>query len=229
VLAWYTPQTGDPVQVMRRDNASWLVLGTTRTSNPTTVAVGRSWGFPYNITPATPPPVGSGGPANPYVVAAGATHSWRDSEGWSVTIGDTVGQGAFSTQYGYYRGCYFYGDTAFAALAGRTCTRLRIKIVRTGAGGLTGGTQQIIAPHAHGSQPANPPYFIPSFGTVNAGSVAWSSSGTFDLPVSWGQALIDGTARGLGHLLLAAGNGNYSLNAGKSADSTTGQLTIDWA
>lgn len=217
----YIPATGQQVTVRRFNAALWIVEGGVRTSNPTTVTVGRQWTFPFNITQGAP------GVSNPYVVNAAATHSWRNTEGWGVTIGDTVGQGAFTAQYGYYQGCYFYGGSAFSALAGRRCTGITIKLVRTGSGGASGATPQYIGPHPHGSQPADQPLF--AWGSRNVGSLSWSSSGTFTLPTEWGQALIDGTVKGFGHLLLASGNGNYSLNAGQSADSTTGQVSLSWA
>ncbi len=221
IAGWYTPITGDAVLVEKLSDGQWHCRGPVRTFNQTTVAVGRVLTIPWNVRQSAP------ALANPLVVSVASTHSWRNTEGWAVSIGDTVAQGAYSSTYGYYRGCYFYGGSAFTGLAGRTCTRLRIKLVRTGSGGSAGATQQIIQPHTHPSQPADQPYFADS--AFNAGSLGWSSSGVFDLPTSWGQALINGTYFGFGHNLLATGNGNYSLNAGAGADATTGQITLDWS
>lgn len=224
VLSWYTPASGDAVEVVRRDDASWLVLGQVRVSNPATVTVGQQWGFPYSITPASP------GAANPLVVSATSTRTWREgTDGWSpvgLPAADSVAQGAATTAYGYYRGCYFYGSNVFTVLAGRRCTRLQIRLNRLSVGGFSASTSQVLAPHAHGSQPVDPPYFVNS--AVDVGSLAWGANAVFDLPPAWGDQLISGVAKGVGHLLLAAGNGYYSLSAGKTADTLTGQLTLDW-
>jgi hypothetical protein len=224
----YTPQIGSQVTVRPFNQAKWIVEGGIRTTNPTTVDVGRSWAFPYNVTPAAP----GGGVANPLVVSVNATGTYRSADGWGSSFlpggSDTVGQGAYTTQYGYWQGCYFYGDTAFTSIAGRRCTRLRIKLIRLGSGGLTGATQQVVGTHPHGARPAGPP--LMTKGPFTAGSLSWSTSGTFDLPVDWGQALIDNAgAKGIMHQLFATGNGKLSFCAGKTADGTTGQLTIDWA
>ncbi len=224
VQSSYSPTAGQQVVVERFNAGLWLVRGDVRTSNTTTVAVGRSIGIPYNITPVTP----TG--ANPLVVSVAGTSSWRSADGWSgayLPTTDTVAQGAYSTAYGYYYGCYFYGANAFVSLAGRTCTRIRIRLNRQGSGGSAGGTQQVIAPHVHPSQPADSPLFATT--GVNVGALGWGSAGVFDLPVSWGQSIIDGTYSGFGHFLLAAGNGNYSLAVGKGGNGATGQITLDWA
>jgi hypothetical protein len=218
VLASYTPSVGDVVQVLRRDEQSWLVLGSTRTSNPTTVDVTASLAFPFNVVAASP------GGSNPLVVAPNNIQSWRNNEGWSgAAESNHAAQGAYSTTWGYYRGCYFYGSP-FTALAGRTCTGLTIRLHRTGSGGISGAERIWLAPHTHASQPTSSPYFAAS--AIQVGTLAWNATGTFTLPTSWGQALIDGTYKGFGHLYL--GTADYAIMAGLDTDTLSGQLSLSW-
>lgn len=225
VILSYVPVIGAVVEVFNRDDTHWVVLGPRRVSNPPSQSYVAEWMVAYDVWPVP------SGAANPLVVSAGATGSWRDVDGWgssTLPTTDTVAQGAYTSRYGYYRGCYFYGAGAFSNyLQGKRCTRLRIRINRLGSGGLTGATQQVVGPHPHPSQPGGPPVF--PWGAQNVGGLAWSANGTFDLPTFWGDLLITGQASGLGHLLLATGNGNYSFAAGKSVDGDTGLVTLDWA
>lgn len=218
VLATYTPAVGDVVQAIRRDEQSWLVLGTTRSSNPTTVDVTASLAFPFNVVPAAP------GVANPLVVAANNIQSWRNNEGWyGASESNNAAQGAYSTTWGYYRGCYFYGN-AFTSLAGRTCTGLTIRLHRKGSGGISGAERIWLAPHTHASQPSGSPYFTESARQV--GTLAWNATDTFTLPTAWGQALIDGRYKGFGHLYL--GTADYAVMHGLETDSLSGQLSLSW-
>ena len=216
VLSTYTPVIGDAVEVLRRDSGSYLVLGAVRDSNPTTVTVGTSLAIPYNVIPATATA------ANPLVVSASSTRSWRENEGW---YRNDPRQGSYSTAWGYHRGCYFYGSSAFSALAGQTCTRLRVTLYRDNHGGISGPERVYVGPHVHASQPAGAPYFPK--GAQNVGTLAWGASGTFDLPVAWGQGLIDGIYKGLGHLYM--GTADYSIYLAVGAQPLAGQITLDWS
>lgn len=217
VLSWWTPAPGAVVEALRRDAASWLVLGPVRTSNPASVGFMESLAFPFNVSP------GVGVVANPLVLSASSVASWRENDGWSAA-GDAR-QGAYqSAVWGYWRGCYFYPQSSLALLAGRTCTRLRVTLVRTSNIGNSAATPQFIAPHVHEGQPAGSPLFLAD--AVNAGSLAWNGVGTFDLPVAWGQALIDRTAKGLGHVYL--GTAYYSACKTLAAYAASGQITLDW-
>lgn len=218
VLATYTPVIGDAVEVLRRDGSSYLVLGAARDSNASTVTVGTSLVVPYNVRPA--PPSGPSAP-NPFIVDTVSTRSWRENEGW---YRNDPRQGSYSTAWGYHRGCYFYGSSAFSALDGATCTRLRVTIYRDNHGGIAGPERVYIGPHVHASQPAGAPYFPK--GAQNVGSLAWNGSGTFDLPVAWGQGLIDGIYKGLGHLYM--GTADYSIYLAVGAQPLAGRITLDW-
>lgn len=222
----WTPTTGAPVEVVRRDHASFLVLGPVRTANPTTTGLTTSWSVPYNVFPA--PPGGAGSTSGTLTVNMAGTGSWRDADGWSQ---NAPYQGAYSPTRGYYRGCYFPGSTAFDALDGRTCTSLTIHLARhngAGAGGVGSGglVPQLLALHAHPVQPGSPPTFTTAATTVGSLSDA-APTGTFTLPLAWGQALIDGTAGGIGHLSLSSGY--YSRCQSLAEDPLSGQLVLGWA
>lgn len=215
-LATYAPATGEAVQVIRRDASSWLVLGATRTSNATTVPVGASLSFPFNVKPA------ASVAANPLVVSAASSRSWRRNEGWYKP---EVYQGAYSTTWGYHRGLYFYGSSAFASLAGQTCTSVTIRLPRTSAGGQSGAEPVYIAPHVHASQPSGSPYF-PVAARKFTGA-AWGGVVTVTLPADWGQKLIDGVYKGFG--LAYDGTTDYAIYQSVAADSTAGRLSIAWS
>lgn len=218
VIGSYVPESGRPVVVLRlQESATYLVLGEVRTSN-TTPVTSVSLAFPYNVVPAAPTT------ANPLTVNAIASASWRDFDGWAWRPSNAM-QGAYSAGYGYYRGLYFYGAGAFADLSGARCTRARIKLHRDSGVGNSAATPMMLALHAHQTRPGGAPTFTTAATMV--GSLAWSSAATFDLPISWGQALIDGRAAGVGHLRLD--RATYSQMASLAADSTSGRLLLDWA
>ena len=221
VLSTYTPTTGALVSIMTYPNGQKIVLGLTRTANATTQRETVGLAFPYNVLP------GTGGVANPYVVPAASSGSYRSADGWAFLSDGTVAQGAYSTAYGYYKGCWFHGDSAFAALAGRTVTRIALTVARKNpGGGVSGAQMHTAALHAHGTRPAGEPTFVT--GGSDIGSLAWGAAAEFDLPVWWGQALVNGTAHGVGLLRLASGNGNYSL-CQPAGVSSSGQIRIWWA
>lgn len=215
VSASYAPRTGDVVEVVRRNLSSLLVLGPVRTFNATTVEVDSGVSVLYNVEPTL---VTS---ANPLVVDPTATKSFRGSD-WER---DDVYQGAASgaTQYGYWRGCYFYGATP-QQLSGRRCTRLRIRISRKGEGGVISNVAQYLVGHVHEAQPGGSPLF--TTGAHLAGYATRNQPIDLDLPVGWGQALIDGSLKGFGHVRDTTGD--YSIAYSKVGDAATGRLTIDW-
>ncbi|MBP8882361.1 MAG: hypothetical protein KBG77_14805 [Dermatophilaceae bacterium] len=226
VLAGYTPVYGDSVQVLKRDTSSWLVLGSVRSSNATTQNLVIGCRTPRNIMPSV-----SGVP-NPLTINAVGTGAWRDADGWSRS---EPYQGAFSTGRGYYRGCYFYGASPAAAIAGRTVTSVSIRLHRSTAIGAAGvgssaAVGQYIAPHSHPTQPGDPPSFVDSAGVVLVGSLTAPDDlqvGTFALPTSWGQSLVDGGIAGFGHLRLTTTD--YQRCKSIAEDAASGQLVIGWA
>lgn len=216
VLTSYTPSIGDVVEVMRRDSSSWLVLGTVHASSGTTVTVSNSWLLPYNVLPAAP----SGGIANPFVVNAVDAASFRTWEKkWETT---DIYQASNDSDLGWWRGCYFYGVGAFADIAGTKCTAVTIRLHRDATTGSP--TNPWIAPHAHETRPSGSPVFTEDatkLATLNLDTIT-----TYELDVTWGQGLIDGTIKGFGHrkYLTSA----YMKMVALAADSASGQLSISW-
>jgi len=219
VLSTYTPTTGALVSVMTYPNGQKIVLGATRTANATTQRETVAAAFPFNVRP------GTSSVANPYVIPAAASGSWRSADGWAF-LGGTVAQGAYSTAYGYYKGLWFYGDSAFDALAGRTVDRIAVTVARESAGGVSGAQLHTVALHAHGTRPGGEPTFVT--GGLDTAPLAWGAAGEFDMFADWGQSLVDRRAHGVGLLRLASGNGNYSL-CQPAGVSNSGQLRIWWS
>ncbi len=224
VNAAYTPSLGDVVQVQRRDAQSWLVLCATRTANATTTTLTRSWGIPYNVLAATP----AGASTGTLVVPAASTRSWRSVDGWSQP-------GVYQGTYGgsLWRGCYFYGAGAFGSIAGRTAVSLAIHLHRfhgAGAGGIGPGgpVQQVLVLHGNPTQPGGAPTLIGAAFPTGSLSDA-TPTGDFGLPVSWGQALIDGTAAGVGHYTTSTAFGAYSRCLSTAEDPLTGRLSLGWS
>ena len=219
VLSTYSPVTGDGVEVVRRDANSFLVVGAVRTSAPTTVEVSDSIGLAWDVLPA----YGEAAASGQLIVNATDTQSYRTSDKWAR---DDVYQGALSssTSYGYNRGCYFYG-TAFAALIGKRCTGLQVRVSRKNAGGPSAAADVYIAPHAHTTRPTGSPIWRAP--ALKVGAVALGAYAYLDLPVPWGQGLIDGTIRGLGHLRDTTGD--YAVFNSLAADAWSGTLVLDWS
>lgn len=219
----YTPQSGDSVRVLRADPFTLFVLGTTRTSNNTTVTVQNNVLIPYNvlkpIVDAPDPIIRTG--TNYFDPVS--TRSYRSLDGWSRS---EIYQGAYSSGYGYWRGCYFYG-TAPQSLRGKIVTGGSIRVHRMSTGGNSANVPQYIAPHAHYSRPSGAPYFVA--GARLSGYVDWGQALELPLPASWLQHIVNGTAsvRGFGHLVNATGS-RYSINYSKGGDTHTGRLTIRW-
>ena len=222
VGSWYTPATGDSVKVMRADPFSLFVLGTVKDTNATTVNVATNFLFPYNVTsvPVSDP----GGDSGTETFQVTDTKSWRHLDGWSRI---DVYQGAYSSSYGYWSGCYFYGSAPQNTLKGKTVTSGTIRLHRKSEGGNSANVPQYIAPHAHKSQPSSSPNFTAS--ARNVGLLDWGEAHEFSLPKAWLQKLVDGDPKvhGFGHRISATGS-KYSIAYNDGGDSNTGRLTIHW-
>lgn len=219
----YAPRTGDMVEVVRRNAATLLVLGPLRTENLTSVEVHSSLGILYNIDPAlivlSPTPEQPAGP-NPLYVNPVSTASFRGGD-WER---DQVYQGAYSPQYGWWKGLYFYGSQP-QVLAGRRVVSFSIRIARATVGGPVNNAPQYLAPHVHEGQPGGSPLF--TAGAYHAGNANRNEPVRMTLPVEWGQALVDGQVRGFGHIFDSTSA--YSIAKSKGEDAETGQLEIGWA
>lgn len=225
----YTPAMGDLVAVTRLTPTSYWVLGRRRTSNATTQTLTMSWPLPYTVLPSV------SSVANPLIVNAIETKSWRASSGWER---DEIYQGRYSTTDDYWHGCGFHGN-GVGPILGRTCTFIRLRVHRANSGGVISGQAQYIAPHAHKTRPSGAPVFTAAAQRITSAldTAGNPTNGDLDrdqvkrliLPTSWGQDLLDGKIGGFGHLLLATGNGNYSIDRALADDAAQWQLEIGWA
>ena len=93
-----------------------------------------------------------------------------------------------------YQGAWFYGSSAFASIAGRSCTSLTLRVSRPSVGGISGRhLWRAAAPQRH---EASVRAVLALDRREGVRGPAWGGTTTITLPTSWGQALIDGTARG---------------------------------
>ncbi len=224
-----TPALREMVAVIPLTETTWWVLGRRRTSNPTTQPISGSWPVPYHVLAAvTAVP-------NPLIVSAIDTHSWRSSDGWSR---DRIYQGRYFTSDPYWNGCGFHG-AGVAPIKGRTCLYIRLRVYRANEGGVIGPQAQYIAPHAHTTRPDGAPVWTAAAqritsalltdGTPTDGDISRDGVKRLILPTPWGQDVLDGKIGGFGHLLLASGNGNYSINYSLAEQPRQYELEIGWA
>lgn len=218
------PSIGQLVAVMRYPSGQRIVLGPVA-ATLAAPSFRSELAIPWTVLPAT-----AGGTANPLVVSAVSSRSWRPLDGWSRP---DIYQGAYSAGNTYWEGLAFHGAGAFSALTGRTCQRFRVRLARINEGGNSSWTRLWVAMHAHATQPTDRPLWVTSAtSTEPDGSVIQlerNTSDVFDLPPAWGQMLINGTAAGVGLLRLAAGNGEYSISPAVATDPAMMQITLDWS
>jgi hypothetical protein len=209
VVRGLTPAAGDVVLVQRQGSARWLIQ-TLFTAAPPTPA----------DPPDTPPPPVPVTQTGTNVFTPNFTGSYRSGKWRTDTDNVIQGQYAYSS-YGENNGAAFYGRGPHG-LNGATCTRATLKLRRQKAGDYAGRT-----PTLRLITTSTKPAGAPSYGSSTSGpSMAVDTSTTFTLPTSWGQALIDGTAGGIG--LDAGGSNPYIVMAGKSAWSSAFVLSISW-
>lgn len=229
VLGWYTPASGAIVKVARLNVGTYLVLGSTRTSNPTSVDVIASYSLPWNVQPVsrgidlTDNP---GGKTDPYLVTAYSSASFRQRGGWDNT---KVIQGAYTTSYGWYTGCWFYGLKP-QALRGVTVESLKIHIKREVGSTRAGAIPIYFWPHPYTSRPGEAPRVYDSINGQRAPSrvpgVLVGNTATYNLPKVWGQALVEGRIKGFAVRILD--RNNYCVLSSVNDYPASGRLTIDW-
>jgi hypothetical protein len=208
VLRGLTPAVGDVVLVARRGSSRWLIgiLGTAAPAAPVEV----------NDAPPPPVPVVQTGTS---VFKPTSTGSYRSGKWRTDTDNVIQGYWAYSTQ-AENKGAAFYGRGP-NSLSGATCTKVTVKLRRVKAGEYGGRrpTLRLISTSTRSGSP--------SFGSSTTGpSMAVDTSTTFTLPTSWGQALIDGTAGGIG--IDAGGRDPYIVLNGRSSWSSAFVLSISW-
>lgn len=171
----------------------------------------------------------SGNTQQTLTVNTASTHSyqWGSVNAWRSNGGD-VYQGNYG--FGNHLGCFFYGAGAFDALAGKTVDKITMWLHRKSSGGDAGKVQPNLTGHDYLATPGN--NNSPSYGTDGSNAaafgrlpgMAWGEQFTAELPVEVGQALADGTIKGLAFVTDGDSYGIWYSHA-QTAD---GMLTITY-
>lgn len=217
-LAGQTLAIGDVVFATRMDATGWLVLGK-RAEAITSPPFATSWTLPWTVKAAP-----SGAASGTLTVDAASAGGWRPdtTPAWWT---DQPSQGYYAYPSQVYQGAWFYGSSAFSSIAGRSCTSLTLRVSRPSVGGISGAVTLYVRLHRNATKPASAPSWHSIAAKAYAGP-AWGGTTTITLPTSWGQALIDGTARGVG--LYYSGSSQYAKLNNLATDSQCGRLTLGW-
>lgn len=166
------------------------------------------------IPPAPKPAVVTGR----LVVPAVYTGSYRS--GWRTDTTDVV-QGSYGG-YPNSTGAAFYGSKP-RTLAGATVTAANLRISRT-----TGGAYAAQSTTMRLITQATKPGGAPTLTSSSSGpSLKVGSTDTsFTIPDAWAQAMVDGTAGGIG--FFDASGSPYVRFTGRGGASSAFTLTIDW-
>ncbi|MEW2300284.1 hypothetical protein AB0958_09915 [Streptomyces sp. NPDC006655] len=192
------------------------------TSTPTTPPPADSTPVDTGDTPPAPKPTVRTGTLTcvPTATACYRDGSWR-SDGAPTNSFDLY-QGRYGgSSYGRNTGVAFYGSKPHT-LSGATCTRATVQIKRLSAGDYSArsATLRLVS---QTSRPGGAPTLNES---TSGPSLTIGSSTTFTLPVSWGQALIDGTRGGIG--ISVSSDDPYIHLAGRGSWSAAFTVTISW-
>jgi hypothetical protein len=207
VLRGLTIAANDPLLVTRH-GAMWVVLGRLAASTPTKAPAGQ-------LSPDIPTATVDG----TTLIHPVETRTWVGT--WRADT-DDVHQGAYGG-YANATGCAFYGTVAPAALSGVTVTAASVRIRR-----LTGGVHAPQALTLVRVTETTRPDGAPTVAASTAGPVlAVGDQADATVPTAWAQAMVDGTAGGLG-LYTAAGT-PYARTAGIGSRADAWVLTIYWS
>jgi hypothetical protein len=146
-----------------------------------------------------------------------ATFGWRSQDSDPTTrVYQGVAPGAESAGENF--GCWFYGTLPISGVTVSTAT---VRVSRLDEGGLVAGVPVRARLHTHLTRPAGAPNL--TLGPALLGELARGQTETFTLPAGWGQALVDGTARGLA---LDGADSEYLIATSVGEDAASGRLTI---
>lgn len=224
VVSTYTPTSGDVVQVLRRGPASLIVLGAMRTANPGGGTVASDLVMLWNVDAVPGAITGGGtiGSSGVLTVMPYTAGSYRRVDGWGTP---TIRQGAYfsSVQLGYYQGAWFYGNNAFTQLKGRTVTRVRIYLSRRTGSGVFGAEPIYLYSHKNATKPSGAPYYLSRLASPR---LAVGASVVYDLPISFGEQLRSGYAKGVG--IKNNSTADYLALESTSEYANSGRLDISW-
>lgn len=156
------------------------------------------------------------------VVTPVETRSYRTTYGWR-TDNTSVYQGQYGG-WGLHTGAVFYG-TKPQSLKGSTVTDAKLRVKRL-AGGAYAAQATTMRLMTNKTRPSGTVTLQAS--TTSGPSLAvGASTTTFDVPTSWAQALVNGTAGGLA--FYDADGSPYVQFAGRAEWSSAFTLTIYWS
>lgn len=183
-------------------------------------AIGRF----FTVAPApadvqAPPPPKPTVVTGKLVVTPVFTGSYRDGK-WRTDTSDLV-QGSYGGS-GNSTGSAFYGSKP-RSLSGATVTDCWIN-VRRGSGGAYSAQASTLRLTSQSTKPAG----APTLGSTNAGpSIPTNTTlSRFDIPTSWGQAIVDGTSGGIS--VFDSSGSPYVRFTGRSDYSAAFTLTLVW-
>ncbi|MDG4790367.1 hypothetical protein O7626_31360 [Micromonospora sp. WMMD1102] len=190
--------------------------------------VGAQWfafARAYSAAPAATDPEGSPQPkpsvtTGTLVVSPVETRSYRSSYGWRTDNTD-VYQGEYGG-WGNHIGAVFYGSKP-RSLDGATVTDARIRVRRISA-----GTYAAQSTSMRLMTEATRPSGSPTLTSSSAGPslAVGATASAFDIPTSWAQAFVNGTAGGIA--FYDSDGSPYVRFAGRGSWSPAFTLTITW-
>lgn len=203
-----TVAAGD-VLLVTRVGAQWFAVQRVFTAAPAAL--------PDNDAPPNPKPVTTTGILT---VSPVETRSYRNG-GWRTDNTD-VYQGQYGGQ-GNHQGAVFYG-TKPKSLTGATVTKATIRVRRSDGGGSYAAQSTTMRLMTQRTRPAGAPTFTSS--TSGPSLKRGQLTSAFVIPDAWAQAMVDGTAGGLG--FYDAGGSPYVIFDGRGSYSPAFTLTITW-
>lgn len=202
-----TVAAGD-VCLVTRIGSQWFALQRMFTAAPTA---------PVNDVAPDPKPVIRYGSLT---VSPVETRSYRNG-GWRTDNAD-VYQGQYGGQ-GNHQGCVFYG-TKPKSLAGATVTKATIRVRRASGGGAYAAQATTMRLVTQRTRPGGAPTLTSS--TSGPSLKRGQLTTAFTIPDSWAQAMVDGTAGGLG--FYDAGGSPYVIFDGRGSYGPAFTMTITW-
>lgn len=201
------------VLVVQRIGSQWVAIQRLYEAAPAAPEA------PSNPVAPTPKPTIKTGTL---VISPVETRSYRPSFGWRTDNTD-VYQGEWGG-WGNHRGCAFYGSKP-RTLAGATVTDAKIKVKRpSGTGSTYAAASTTLWLVTQSTRPAGAPTLTSD--TTGPRIKAGATDLDFDIPNSWAQAMVNGTAGGLA--LFESDGSPYLIFAGRGQWSPSFTLTIRW-
>lgn len=171
-------------------------------------------------------PAASGSAPGTYDFRAVYAEAYSSNYGAWRGTGDGLvhGNGSqWGSTYGVNSTLFFYDYNAIRALSGRV-TRFKIRLKRDSTAGYSSPQTNHFMAHTWPNRPAGSP--IGGLGAAaDIGSLAWGQDATFDLPVAWGQWIVDGYLN-MGGIAWGNVQGRYMRGVGLGSNADQGHIAI---